>query len=150
MFRSALLILSGNAAASLLLLARNLIIARLIPVADYGVASTFAIAMAVVEMASALGLQQQIVQARNGEDPRFQSALQGFQVLRWTDRRLSKGASCSLGLPRDGARTGTERVYPFRRAPPEPVHGLLARHPHRGRASAAVGARSLAAGIVIW
>lgn len=82
MFRSALLILSGNAAASLLLLARNLIIARLIPVADYGVASTFAIAMAVVEMTSALGLQQQIVQARNGEDPRFQAALQGFQVLR--------------------------------------------------------------------
>ncbi|WP_272911710.1 oligosaccharide flippase family protein [Loktanella sp. M215] len=82
MFRSALLILSGNAAASLLLLARNLIIARMIPVADYGVASTFAIAMAVVEMASALGLQQQIVQAKNGEDSHFQAALQGFQVLR--------------------------------------------------------------------
>ena len=82
MFRSALLILSGNAAASLLLLARNLIVARLIPVEDYGVAATFAIAMAVVEMASALGLQQQIIQARNGEDPHFQAALQGFQVLR--------------------------------------------------------------------
>ena len=82
MFRSVSLILSGNAAASLLLLARNLIIARMIPVADYGVASTFAIAMAVVEMASALGLQQQIIQAKNGEDSRFQAALQGFQVLR--------------------------------------------------------------------
>ncbi|WP_146592176.1 oligosaccharide flippase family protein [Puniceibacterium confluentis] len=82
MFRSALLILSGNAAAALLLLARNLIVARLIPVADYGVAATFAIAMAVVEMMSQLGLQQQIVQAKNGEDPRFQAALQGFQVLR--------------------------------------------------------------------
>lgn len=82
MFRSALLILSGNAAASLLLLARNLIIARLIPVADYGIASTFAIAMAVVEMMSQLGLQQQIVQAKNGDDPRFQAALQGFQLLR--------------------------------------------------------------------
>ena len=82
MFRSALLILSGNAAASLLLLSRNLIVARLIQVEDYGVAATFAIAMAVVEMASALGLQQQIVQARNGEDPHFQAALQGFQVLR--------------------------------------------------------------------
>jgi O-antigen/teichoic acid export membrane protein len=82
MFRSALLILSGNAAASLLLLARNLIIARLIPVEDYGIAATFAIAMAVVEMMSALGLQQQIVQAADGDDPRFQAALQGFQVLR--------------------------------------------------------------------
>ena len=82
MFRSALLILSGNAATSLLLLARNLLVARLIPVADYGIAATFAIAMAVVEMMSQLGLQQQIVQAKNGEDPYFQAALQGFQVLR--------------------------------------------------------------------
>lgn len=82
MFRPALLILSGNAAASILLLARNLIVARMIPVADYGVAATFAMAMAVVEMASALGLQQQIVQSKSGDDPRFQAALQGFQVLR--------------------------------------------------------------------
>lgn len=76
------MILSGNAAASLLLLARGLIVARLIPVADYGVAATFALAMAVVEMASTFGLQQQIVQSKDGEDPRFQAALQGFQLLR--------------------------------------------------------------------
>lgn len=82
MFRSAFLILSGNAAAALLLLLRNLIVARMIPVADYGVAATFALVMAVVEMVSALGLQQQIVQASEGDDPRFQAALQGFQVLR--------------------------------------------------------------------
>lgn len=82
MFRSVLLILSGNAAASLLLLARNLIVARLISVEDYGIAATFAITMAVVEMMSQLGLQQQIVQAKDGDDPRFQAGLQGFQVLR--------------------------------------------------------------------
>lgn len=82
MLRKALLIVSGNAAASLLLFARNLIVARLIPVEDYGVASTFAIAMAVVEMASQLGLHQLIVQAKDGDDPHFQAALQGFQVLR--------------------------------------------------------------------
>ena len=82
MIRSALLILSGNAFASLVLLLRNLIVARMIPVADYGVASTFALVMGVVEMASALGLQQQIIQAKEGDDPAFQAALQGFQVLR--------------------------------------------------------------------
>ncbi|WP_210528779.1 oligosaccharide flippase family protein [Rubellimicrobium arenae] len=82
MLRSALLILSGNALASVLLLVRNLLVARLIPVADYGVASTFAIAMAVIEMVSSIGLQQQIVQAKNGDDPHFQAALQGFQVFR--------------------------------------------------------------------
>lgn len=82
MFRTALLILSGNAAASLLLLARNLIVARLIPVEDYGIAATFAVVMGMVELTSAFGLQQQIVQSKDGDDPRFQSALQGFQVLR--------------------------------------------------------------------
>jgi O-antigen/teichoic acid export membrane protein len=82
MFRSALLILSGNAAFSLMLLARNLIIARLISVEDYGIAATFAITMAVVEMMSQLGLQQQIVQAKDGDNRRLQSGLQGFQVLR--------------------------------------------------------------------
>ena len=82
MLRKALVILSGNAAASLLLLARNLIVARLIPLEDYGVAATFALAMALVEMASTFGLQQQIVQSKDGDDPRFQAALQGFQLLR--------------------------------------------------------------------
>ncbi|MCK0168696.1 oligosaccharide flippase family protein [Jannaschia sp. S6380] len=80
--RPALLILSGNAAASGLLFARNLTVAALIPVADYGIAATFALAMAAVEMATAFGLQQQIVQARDGDDPRLQDALAGFQLLR--------------------------------------------------------------------
>lgn len=82
MLKSGLTLLSGNAAAALLLLLRNLAVAALIPVADYGVAATFAIVMAVVEMATDLGLHQQIVQSDKGEDARFQHALQGFQVLR--------------------------------------------------------------------
>lgn len=82
MLRSAALVLSGNALSALLLLTRNLLIARLIPIEDYGIAATFAIVMAIVEMASFLGLHQQIVQARDGDAPRFQAALQGLQVLR--------------------------------------------------------------------
>jgi len=82
MRRSVLTILSGNAATALLLLLRNLAVAALIPVADYGVAATFAIVMAVVEMATDLGLHQQIVQSDKGEAPRFQAGLQGFQALR--------------------------------------------------------------------
>lgn len=78
----ALFLLSGNATAAALTLARNLVLARMLPVEDYGIAATFAVTMAVVEMASALGLQQQIVQSKDGDDPRFQAALQGFQVLR--------------------------------------------------------------------
>lgn len=82
MFRKAALIFAGNATASLLLLLRSLLIGRMISVADFGIAATFALVMAVVEMLSALGLQQQIVQARDGDDPRFQSAVQGFHLLR--------------------------------------------------------------------
>lgn len=82
MIRIALVILSGNAAASLLTLVRTLVIAHMIPVEDFGIAATFAVVIAVVEMASTLGLQAQIVQARDGDDPRFQAALQGFQLLR--------------------------------------------------------------------
>ena len=82
MLRKALIIFSGNSAAFALLFARNLLVARLIPVADYGIAATFVMAMAVVEMASAFGLQQQIVQSKQGDDPRFQAALQAFQLMR--------------------------------------------------------------------
>jgi len=92
MARTALLIFSGNAVASLLLLLRNLLIARLISVENYGIAATFAVVMALVEMASFLGLHQQIVQAKDGNDPKFQAALQGFQVLRGI------AASCAMFL----------------------------------------------------
>ena len=82
MFRKTMLLLGGNATASLLSLIRNLLIARLISVEDYGIAATFALIMTLVEMATALGLQTQIVQSQKGDDPAFQSALQGFQALR--------------------------------------------------------------------
>ena len=82
MFRTAALIFSGNAFGSLMLLVRNLAIARLVSVEDYGIAATFAISMAVVEMASGLGLQQLIVQDKSGDDPDLQAGLQGFNLLR--------------------------------------------------------------------
>jgi O-antigen/teichoic acid export membrane protein len=82
MFRSALLILSGNLTNAVITLIRSLVIARMISVEDFGIASTFMLAMSIVEMASALGLQQQMVQAKNGNDPHLQAALQGFQALR--------------------------------------------------------------------
>lgn len=82
MMRKVLLLLSGNAFGWLFLFARNLLVARLISVEDYGIAATFALSMAVVEMASGLGVQQLIVQDKKGEDPDFQAALQGFHLLR--------------------------------------------------------------------
>lgn len=82
MLRKAAMLLSGNALAALMSLARNLLIARLVSVEDYGIAATFAIAMAAIEMASYIGLQQMIVQDKGGDDPKLQAGLQGFQALR--------------------------------------------------------------------
>ena len=82
MFKSALLLLSGNIFGSVMLLARNLIVARLISVEDYGIAATFAISMAIVEMMTTLGLHQMIVQDSKGNDPDLQAGLQGFHLLR--------------------------------------------------------------------
>lgn len=82
MLRSALLLLSGNITGSVLGLARALIMARLLSVADFGIASTLLLAVSVIEMLSAFGIHQQMVQARDGDDPRFQATAQGFTVLR--------------------------------------------------------------------
>lgn len=82
MLRKAFMLVSGNAFGSALLLVRNLIIARLISPEDYGIASTFAVAMSIVEMLSYLGLNQMIVVDRDGDDPSVQKAMQGFQLLR--------------------------------------------------------------------
>ncbi len=82
MLRTALLILSGNSLGSLLGLLRSVVVARLISVEDFGIAATFTLSLAIVEMISALGLQQQIIQHEDGDKPYFQTASQGLQVMR--------------------------------------------------------------------
>lgn len=82
MFKKAIMVVSGNAFASIFLLLRNLIVARLVSPENYGIASTFAMSMSIVEMLSYLGLNQLMVVDKDGDDPKFQAAMQGFQVLR--------------------------------------------------------------------
>ena len=81
-FRRLALLASGNAAGSAILFARNILLARLLSVEDYGIAATFALTATLIEMASQMGLKQLIVQSPEGDDPDFQAALQGFQFLR--------------------------------------------------------------------
>ena len=82
MFRNVVLIFSGNIFSSIMGLLRNLIVARLLTVEHFGIASTFAISMSIVEVLTSLGLHQLIVQDSNGDDPKLQSGLQGFHLLR--------------------------------------------------------------------
>jgi len=89
MLKKVVLLVSGNALGSILLLVRNLIVARLISPENYGVASTFAISMSIVEMLSYLGLTQLIVIDKDGDEPHFMAAMHGFQVLRGTMSSLA-------------------------------------------------------------
>jgi O-antigen/teichoic acid export membrane protein len=82
MFRNVVLIFSGNVFSAILGLVRNMLVARLLTVEHFGIASTFAISMSIVEMLTSLGLHQLIIQDSNGDDPRLQSGLQGFHLLR--------------------------------------------------------------------
>lgn len=82
MFRNVALIFSGNVFSAILGLVRNMIVARLLTVEHFGIASTFAISMSIVEMLTSLGMHQLIIQDSKGDDPRLQSGLQGFHLLR--------------------------------------------------------------------
>lgn len=82
MFKSGILLSGGNILAALLGLVRNIVIARLLSVEDFGIASTFAITMAIIEMTSNVALDRLIVQAKDGEDSKFQATLHTIQVVR--------------------------------------------------------------------
>jgi O-antigen/teichoic acid export membrane protein len=84
MLRNVVLIFSGNVFSAILGLVRNLIVARLLTVEHFGIASTFAISMSIVEMLTSLGLHQLIIQDNDGDSPRLQAGLQGFHLLRGT------------------------------------------------------------------
>jgi len=82
MMKGGLLLGGGNASIALLGLIRNVLIARLISVEDFGIASTFAITMAVIEMTSNIAIDRLIIQAKDGDLPRFQATAHTLQAAR--------------------------------------------------------------------
>src|SRR5688572_18387740 len=63
-------------------LLRNVIIARLITPADFGIAATFVMTVALLEMMSNLDADKLLIQAEYGNEPRFQHATQLMQSFR--------------------------------------------------------------------
>ena len=61
---------------------RNLIVARLLSPADFGLAATFAITIALMEMLGSLSAEKLIIQAEDGDEMRFQGAAQLLLVGR--------------------------------------------------------------------
>jgi O-antigen/teichoic acid export membrane protein len=106
MLRTIILVLAGNASSSILLFARNLLVARLLSVDDYGIASAFALAMTAAEMAVGVGLQEFLVQNRRGDDAELLAGVHSFSLLRGL---LSSLALLALAGP-TSAFFGVEHV----------------------------------------
>ena len=82
MFRKILLLLSGNLATSLILFLRTIIVARVISVEDFGITATFMMSVMIMQLLSNVGLNQLIIQAKDGDDAELQKGIQGIQAVR--------------------------------------------------------------------
>lgn len=61
---------------------RNVIIARVVSVADMGIAATIGLALMIIEAASDMSVNQLIVQAKDGDDQELQASAHTFMALR--------------------------------------------------------------------
>ena len=77
---AAMILTMGQIASQGLSFARNLILARYLTKADYGLAAAFAFSIALLELTGRAALGQQVVQAREGGDTGFQRNAQAFQL----------------------------------------------------------------------
>jgi O-antigen/teichoic acid export membrane protein len=82
MLKTALLLAGSGGVVSVLRFGRNALLARMIGVEDFGIASTFALLMALVEMLSDFALGRLVVQDRGGDDPGFIAAIHGLAIAR--------------------------------------------------------------------
>ena len=63
---------------------RNLILARMLSKADFGIAATLALVVSLFELAGKMSFGQQVIQSPEGERPEFQKATHASQALAGT------------------------------------------------------------------
>jgi O-antigen/teichoic acid export membrane protein len=80
--RSGLFLIGGSGAGFVLRFMRNVLVARLISVEDYGIASTFMVAVSFIDMSTNLNIGQLMIQDRRGDNPDFVAAAKGVEVAR--------------------------------------------------------------------
>ncbi len=80
--RGAITLGIGQAGAHALGFVRNVILARLLTQADFGVAATFAMTVALMEMASNMAADKLLVQSKDGEHERLQGVIHLFEASR--------------------------------------------------------------------
>ena len=61
---------------------RNIIVARILTKADFGIAATFAITIQMLQMISNISGEMLIVQSKRGDGAQFQATAHSFEVLR--------------------------------------------------------------------
>lgn len=80
LIQGASLLTAGQMATYGLSFTRNLILARLLTKTDFGLASALAMAVSLLELVTRMAFGTQLIQARDGEDPRFQAVAHTVQV----------------------------------------------------------------------
>ena len=73
---------AGNLLSAALILARNIVIARMISVEDFGIAATFALIVTIVETGTNIAVDRLVVQDQRGDRANFLSALHAVQLGR--------------------------------------------------------------------
>lgn len=72
----------GNTLSAVAPFLRNIAVARLVSIEDFGIAAVLAMILSVVETLSNLGIDRLIVQAPDGDDPQLQGTAHALQVAR--------------------------------------------------------------------
>lgn len=80
--KASAVVTGSEVAARALTLVRSSVVAHLITRADFGLASTFALTVAALDLTSDLGIRQLVVQSPDGDDPRLIQAAHLWNVVR--------------------------------------------------------------------
>ncbi len=80
LIRSGALVFGANIADTAAVLLRNVLLARLLTVADFGIAATFSIMITLMDAAQNAGVSRMVVQAADAESAKLQDGLHGVQL----------------------------------------------------------------------
>lgn len=81
LLRGTMVLTLGRSASYGLSFIRNIILARMLAKADYGLAAVFGLAISIVEVRGRMGFGTLIVQAKQGDDPDFQGTVHAIQFI---------------------------------------------------------------------
>jgi O-antigen/teichoic acid export membrane protein len=82
LFRGSVLLFSGKGVSQVCSFFRNVIVARTIGVENFGIAATFSITVSILDMLGGLSVDKLLIQAKDGNDEKFQATAHAVTALR--------------------------------------------------------------------